>query len=256
VQFYDKPVRLLMRDMLTAMALTPGQTFTRKDVTDWFAQHYPKIKAGTLNCHLSRFSINAPSRLHFNYKPFEDDLLFQIDGNHFRLYDAKTDPSPIRSWDEVPVGRGPGTRTATPGDDQSDDDSCSSGEFAYESDLRNYLAKNLSIVEAGLKLYTDEEITGVEFNVGGRFIDILAVASGGDLVVIELKVSRGYDRVVGQLMRYMAWIQKNQAEPGQKVRGVIVAREISEDLRLACSLLRDVQLFEYEMSLRLKPVIL
>jgi len=72
--------------------------------------------------------------------------------------------------------------------------------------------------------------------------------------VIELKVSRGYDRVVGQLMRYMAWIRKNQAEAGQQVRGIIVAREISEDLWLACSLLADVKLLEYELSLKLKLV--
>jgi hypothetical protein len=55
-------------------------------------------------------------------------------------------------------------------------------------------------------------------------------------------------------MRYMAWIRKKQAEPGQQVRGVIVAREISEDLLLACSLLLGVQLFEYELSLKLKSV--
>jgi hypothetical protein len=55
-------------------------------------------------------------------------------------------------------------------------------------------------------------------------------------------------------MRYMAWIRKNQAEPGQKVRGIIVAREISEDLLLACSLLPGVDLFEYELSLKLNPV--
>lgn len=121
-------------------------------------------------------------------------------------------------------------------------------------DLRNYLAKNLPIIEPGLKLYQDEGITGVEFPVGGRFIDILAVDSNDALVVIELKVSRGYDRVVGQLMRYMAWIRKHQAEPGQQVRGVIVAREISEDLLLACSLLPAVHLFEYELSLKLNAV--
>ena len=46
---------------------------------------------------------------------------------------------------------------------------------AYEADLRNYLAKNLSIIEPGLKLYQDEGITGIEFDVGGRRIDILAV---------------------------------------------------------------------------------
>jgi RecB family endonuclease NucS len=105
-----------------------------------------------------------------------------------------------------------------------------------------------------LKLYQDEGITGVEFPVGGRFIDILAVDAKGTLVVVELKVSRGYDRVVGQLMRYMAWIRDNQAEPGQQVRGIIVAREISKDLLLACSLLSGVALFEYELSLELKRV--
>ncbi len=129
-----------------------------------------------------------------------------------------------------------------------------STEFAYESDLRDYLAKNLQVIEPGLKLYEEEGITGVEFPVGGRFIDILAVDLNGDFVVIELKVSRGYDRVIGQLLRYMAWIQKNQAESGQKVRGIIVAREISEDLMLACSLMPNIELFEYELSLSLKQV--
>ncbi|MCY7393515.1 MAG: endonuclease NucS, partial [Leptolyngbyaceae cyanobacterium CAN_BIN12] len=88
----------------------------------------------------------------------------------------------------------------------------------------------------------------------GRFIDILAVDSKKDFVVIELKLSRGYDRAIGQLLRYMAWIQKNQADSGQKVRGIIVARGISEDLLLACSLMPNIHLFEYELSLLLKQV--
>jgi RecB family endonuclease NucS len=126
--------------------------------------------------------------------------------------------------------------------------------FAYESDLRDYLAKNLQIIESGLRLYEEEGITGIEFPVGGRFIDILAIDSNGDFVVIELKVSRGYDRVIGQILRYMAWIEQNQANIGQKVRGIIVARKISEDLMLACSLMANIDLFEYELSLSLKRV--
>jgi hypothetical protein len=39
----------------------------------------------------------------------------------------------------------------------------------------------------------------IGFPVGGRIIDILAVDKGGRYVVIELKVSRGYDRVVGSI---------------------------------------------------------
>jgi len=73
-------------------------------------------------------------------------------------------------------------------------------------------------------------------------------------VVIELKVSKGYDRVIGQLLRYMAWIEKNLAEQSQKVRGIIIARQVSEDLQLACSKLSDIRLMEYELSVKLKPV--
>ena len=51
--------------------------------------------------------------------------------------------------------------------------------------------------ESGLNLTVPEEgINGIEFPVGGRFIDILAVDSNNDFFVIELKVSRGYDRVI------------------------------------------------------------
>ena len=135
-------------------------------------------------------------------------------------------------------------------------DSADGSEFAYESDLRDFLAKNLSLIEPGLQLYQDEGITGIEFPAGGRFVDILAVDAQGALVVIELKVARGYDRVIGQLLRYMAWIKHNHAEPGQNVRGIIAAREISDDLKLACTALPDVTLYEYQLSVVLRKVVL
>ena len=52
----------------------------------------------------------------------------------------------------------------------------------------------------------------------------------------------------------MAWVEKHQADPGQSVRGVIVAKEITEDLRPACSKVNEIQLFEYTLSVSLKPV--
>ena len=72
--------------------------------------------------------------------------------------------------------------------------------------------------------------------------------------MIELKVSKGYDRAVGQLLRYMGWIAQNLAEPGQKVKGMIIARTISDDLRLATSRVQDVELYEYELSISLKKI--
>jgi hypothetical protein len=248
---YSKPVRVLMKEMAADLAKAPDATFTRQDAINWFAHKYPKIKVGTVTAHLTRLSTNARSRTHYSAKPGEDDVLCQIDGSHYRHYRPGQDPVPIYT------GQTTGETPKVPeGEDEETtvEPSSAGGEFAYEADLRNYLAKNLSKLEPGLRVYEEEGITGIEFPVGGRFIDILATDANAGLVVIELKVSRGYDRVVGQLMRYVAWIKKNLAESSQSVRGVIVAREISEDLLLACSMVPGVELFEYELSLSLKRV--
>lgn len=110
------------------------------------------------------------------------------------------------------------------------------------------------MIEPGLSLYEDEGITGVEFPVGGRFVDILAVDRANNDVVIELKVSSGYDRVIGQILRYKSWIEKNHADPNQEVRGIIIAKEISEDLLLAPSQFTSVELFEYDLSVALRKI--
>jgi len=211
-QIYDKPVHALIREMVSSVQ--PGQIFTRQDVEKWFAEHYPKIKRGTIGAHLICLSTNAPSRVHHGATR-EGDLLFQLDGSHFRHYNRQTDPSPIYLQQSKSVGE---FRIPDEGDDLTSEQS---KEFAYERDLREFLSRNLEILEPGLKLFQDEEIKGVEFPVGGRFIDILAIDKTNAFVVIELKVSRGYDRVVGQLLRYMAWIAKNQAAKDQRVRGMI-----------------------------------
>ena len=248
---YSKPVRVLMKEMAAELANTPDATFTRQEAINWFAQKYPKIKVGTVSAHLTRLSTNARSRTHYSAKPGEDDVLYQIDGSHYRHYRPHQDPAPI--YAEQTTGA---PVTVPEGEDEETmaQPSSTGDQFAYEADLRNYLAKNLNKLEPGLRVYEEEGITGIEFPVGGRFIDILATDAKGSLVVVELKVSRGYDRVVGQLMRYVGWIKKNLAEPGQSVRGVIVARAISEDLLLACSMVPGVELFEYELSLSLKRV--
>ena len=104
-------------------------------------------------------------------------------------------------------------------------------------------------------IFQDEEMTGFEYPAGGgRRIDILAKDRLGGFVVLELKVEKGYDRVVGQLLRYVNWVRKELAEPGQRVRGIIVCRSMSEDLILACSGIRDVELFEYRLQVTVSKV--
>jgi hypothetical protein len=246
-QLYDRPVRVLMHDMVREIGLRPSDIIDRDQVTRWFAKRFPLVKEGTIAAHLIRLSTNAPSRLHYSPKPKDDDLFFQLESGRFRLYDSATDPAPIAKDSSTAVEN---TRKHAGVDDATTETS----EFAYERDLRNFLSKNLSLLEPGLQLYEDEGINGIEFPVGGRFIDILAIDKHGAYVVVELKVSRGYDRVIGQLLRYMGWIEQHHAEAGRRVRGAIVAKEISEDLLLAARRIADVALFEYELSVQVRLV--
>jgi hypothetical protein len=259
-QIYQKPVTQLMNEMVDTLAPALDQRFTRQEAIRWFATHYPKVKSGTVTAHLIKKCTNDSTRHHYQARPGIDDQLFRIEPGRYRRYNPEIDPAPIgySKSDEIIKGGGPGSPPGETEDDPDDgEDSPLEGaqEFAYERDLRSYLTRNLSLIEPGLRLYDDGEgITGEEFPVGGRRIDILAVDQRHNYVVIELKVSRAYDRVVGQLLRYMAWIQENHAEPNEGVRGVIVANEISADLRLACSRVTDIALFRYTLSVSLESV--
>jgi hypothetical protein len=71
-------------------------------------------------------------------------------------------------------------------------------------------------------------------------------------VVIELKVSRGYEKVIGQCLYYKNRLK--QLLNSTKVRIIIIAREINPQLKIAIEDLPDVELFEYKLSVKLKAV--
>jgi endonuclease len=87
MSIYEKPVRLLLKDFVASQNITKGQIISREQVISWFRENYPKIKMGTISAHFLKMSVNAPSRIHCNANPNgDDDLFYQIDGGHFRLY--------------------------------------------------------------------------------------------------------------------------------------------------------------------------
>jgi endonuclease len=55
------------------------------------------------------------------------------------------------------------------------------------------------------------------------------------------------------LLRYKAWVKQNLAD-GKKVRGIVIAKQISEDLKLATSEIADIDLFEYDLRIDLRKV--
>jgi len=66
-------------------------------------------------------------------------------------------------------------------------------------------------------------------------------------------VIRCHERTIGQLLRYMGWVQKYLFE-GKNVGGVSVGCEITEGLKLAASRIPDIALNEYELAFKLHVV--
>jgi endonuclease len=126
-------------------------------------------------------------------------------------------------------------------------------QFALEAHLRDFLAQNPETIEPGLRLYQQGDERGVEFSVDDGRIDILALDRKDRFVVIELKVNRGRNKALGQLLYYMGWVDKHLGK-GQPCRGFIVASDIPEDLMLAAQRVPGVSLLRYKLSVSVEPI--
>ena len=145
-----------------------------------------------------------------------------------------------------------GRSEAPPSEPSDDEDEASDAQFPLEAQLRDFLAANLERIEPGLRLYTLDDRTGIEFAVDGGRIDILAVDRADHFVVIELKLSRGRTRTLGQLLYYMGWVDQNLGKA--PCRGVIIASEISDELSLSVARVPGVQLAKYRMTFAIEVV--
>ncbi len=157
-------------------------------------------------------------------------------------------PSAVPQSDAAPI-------EDEPEEDDSPLDTEEVLEFSLEKHLQQFIAGNLpSLLIAGkrLRLYRDSENRdGVEYQTATGPLDILAVDDAGNFYVLELKLSHGPDKAMGQLMRYMGWVRQHLAN-GREVHGVIVAKNMSERLRYAALAVPGVTLLEYEVNFKLK----
>lgn len=129
-------------------------------------------------------------------------------------------------------------------------------EFALETHLEEFIYNNWNSIDWGssLELFKTEEQNGRQFPAGIWSIDFLARdRRKGDIVVIELKKGKTSDAVIGQLLRYIAWVKENLAERHQEVRGIIVANEVSEKLRYGVKNLDNVEIKTYKVNFKLIP---
>ena len=106
-------------------------------------------------------------------------------------------------------------------------------------------------------ILTDEsgDLVGYEYPTEVGRIDILARHKNRDAwLVIELKRGRTADRVVGQILRYMGWVQKHIAGETGNVKGLIVAPEFEQNMQYALLAARnaDISLARYHVRFKLE----
>ena len=127
--------------------------------------------------------------------------------------------------------------------------------FGLETHLEDFLVENWKNTELGKNydLYEEEgEIVGKQYRTDCGEIDILAISKDKKIIlVIELKRGRASDRVVGQIQRYMGYVKEVLLEPGQNVKGIIIALEDDSNIKYALSVTNNIEFYRYSVSFSL-----
>ncbi len=129
--------------------------------------------------------------------------------------------------------------------------------FALERHLHDYMFDNWDMLDLAQEwdIYTrdGEPEAGYEFRTPIGRIDLLAKHKREPRwLVIELKREKSSDAVVGQVLRYMGWVQKHLSEEGEMVEGLVVATEGDPQLHYALTVVPSVSFQSYEVEFRLK----
>jgi len=130
--------------------------------------------------------------------------------------------------------------------------------FAMEKHLEDFLVLNWTQTDLGKEydIFEEEgEKVGQQYQTDTGVVDILAISKDKKrLLVVELKKGRASDAVVGQILRYMGYVQEELAEEGQSVKGTIIAQEEDQRIRRALAVVPNIDFYRYQINFKLMKV--
>lgn len=240
-----------------------GSKCSYKEIRDYINEKYSDVNESTINAQIIVITVNHGSRIHYsvNKKPrianTNSDVLFSTGIGEVELYD----PKKHGIWEITKDDYGKFTVKKVSEDlihaTELEIEDESELKFPFESHLRDFIALNIESMEIDehkLMLYiNDNGRDGVEYPTDVGLIDILAVDEDVNFIVFELKLNKGIDRVLCQILRYMGWV-KNHLALEKEVKGVIVSKKADDKLKYATSIVPDINLFEYELSFKIEKV--
>jgi len=126
--------------------------------------------------------------------------------------------------------------------------------FGMEKHLEDFLIANWDKTEIGKSydlIYEEGDLVSQQFPTDIGPIDILARhKTDGTYLVIELKKGRSSDSVVGQILRYIAWVRKELAS-GKELKGLVIVPEVDKKLELSLSDQKNIGLKIYKIDFKL-----
>ena len=210
----------------------------RAEVVQWFAEHYPQVKASTIRAHIVGLTANDRNRHHYASLARREPLFTRRPDGSLEAFEGTVDDEADEAEDLDVVATPP-------------------LEFALEAFLEEFILTNWEGIDWGRPLELWESETG---ELGHQLatpvgrLDFLCTDTATDaLVVVELKRGRPSDTVVGQAARYMGWVGAHLAGENQPVEGIIVAHE--QDLRLsyAVAAVNGLSILTYNVDFALSP---
>ncbi len=123
--------------------------------------------------------------------------------------------------------------------------------FAMEQHLEEFLVKNWPGTELGkdYDIYEEEGEKAQQYQTDTGPLDILASSKDKEcLLAVEQKKGRAGGAVVGQILRCMCYVNEVLAEPGQEVKGAIIAYEDDKRIRRAQGRTPIFIFYRYQIS--------
>ncbi len=149
-------------------------------------------------------------------------------------------------------------REEGPGQEETGEEKDGAQRFGLERHLHEFLRDNWDKTQLGKEwaLYSEQgdPEAGYEYPCPVGRIDLLARSRNAKKprwLVIELKRSQSSDDTVGQVLRYMGYVQEHLAK-GELVGGLVIAHEADDKLRYALKATANVKLMLYEVEFRLR----
>ena len=208
---------------------------SRAEVVQWFAEHYPQVKASTIRAHVVGLTANERSRHHYASLARREPLFTRRPDGSLEAFEGPLEDD----GDDLDVAAAPPL------------------EFALEAFLEDFILTNWEGIDWGRPLELWESETG---ELGHQLatpvgrLDFLCRETATDaLVVVELKRGRPSDTVVGQAARYMGWVRAHLATENQRVEGIIVAHEQELRLAYAVAVVPGLSILTYTVDFSLSP---